>query len=69
MRRRNGERGLTFVIVTHDLAIGRQTDRIIHMLDGRVVEASPAELDGSAGHQATPTGPQPASLRAAAPGA
>jgi ABC-type lipoprotein export system ATPase subunit len=38
MRRLNRERTLTFVIVTHDIAIGRKTDRIIRMLDGRVVE-------------------------------
>jgi len=38
MRRLNRERGLTFLIVTHDIAVGRKTDRIIRMLDGRVVE-------------------------------
>jgi ABC-type lipoprotein export system ATPase subunit len=37
MRRLNVERGLTFLIVTHDLAVGRRTDRIIRMLDGQVV--------------------------------
>jgi ABC-type lipoprotein export system ATPase subunit len=38
MRRLNVERGLTFVIVTHDLAVGRATDRIVHMVDGRIVD-------------------------------
>jgi len=38
MRRLNLERGLTFLIVTHDIAVGRKTDRIIRMLDGQVVE-------------------------------
>src|SRR6516165_560048 len=33
MRRLNVERGLTFLIVTHDIAIGRDTDRILRMLD------------------------------------
>ncbi|MGZ4676986.1 MAG: ABC transporter ATP-binding protein [Acidimicrobiia bacterium] len=37
MRRLNRERGLTFVIVTHDIGVGRRTDRIVRMLDGRVV--------------------------------
>ncbi|HLM28395.1 MAG TPA: hypothetical protein VK360_00620, partial [Acidimicrobiales bacterium] len=37
MRRLNRENGLTFVIVTHDIAVGRRTDRIVRMLDGRVV--------------------------------
>ncbi len=38
MRRLNRERGLTFVIVTHDISVGRSTDRIVRMLDGQVVE-------------------------------
>ena len=38
MRRLNVERGLSFLIVTHDISVGRSTDRIIRMLDGRVVE-------------------------------
>ncbi|MEI8412885.1 MULTISPECIES: ABC transporter ATP-binding protein [unclassified Kribbella] len=38
MRRLNRERGLTFLIVTHDIAVGRRTDRIIRMLDGQVVD-------------------------------
>jgi putative ABC transport system ATP-binding protein len=37
MRRLNRERSLTFVIVTHDVAVGRCADRIVHMVDGRVV--------------------------------
>jgi len=38
MRRLNRERGLTFLIVTHDIAVGRRTDRILRMLDGQVVD-------------------------------
>jgi putative ABC transport system ATP-binding protein len=38
MRRLNVERGLTFLIVTHDISVGRKTDRIVRMLDGQVVE-------------------------------
>ncbi|MFC4783843.1 ABC transporter ATP-binding protein [Nocardioides sp. MAHUQ-72] len=38
MRRLNVERGLTFLIVTHDIAVGRRTDRILRMLDGAVVD-------------------------------
>ena len=38
MRRLNLERGLTFLIVTHDIAVGRRTDRILRMLDGQVVD-------------------------------
>jgi len=38
LRRLNVERGLTLLIVTHDLAVGRATDRIIRMVDGQVVD-------------------------------
>ena len=34
MRRLNLERGLTFLIVTHDISVGRKTDRIVRMVDG-----------------------------------
>jgi putative ABC transport system ATP-binding protein len=38
MRGLNEERGLTFLVVTHDVVVGRSTDRILRMLDGRIVE-------------------------------
>jgi ABC-type lipoprotein export system ATPase subunit len=38
MRRLNEERGFTFIVVTHDINVGRRTDRIVRMLDGRVVD-------------------------------
>jgi putative ABC transport system ATP-binding protein len=38
MRRLNTESGLTFVIVTHDIGVGRKTDRIVRMRDGQIVE-------------------------------
>ena len=36
MRRLNLEHELTFLIVTHDIAVGRKTDRIVRMVDGLV---------------------------------
>jgi putative ABC transport system ATP-binding protein len=36
MRRLNVERGLTFLIVTHDISVGRKTDRIVRMVDGEI---------------------------------
>jgi putative ABC transport system ATP-binding protein len=39
LRRLNRERGLSLLIVTHDLAVGRATDRIIRMRDGVIVRA------------------------------
>jgi ABC-type lipoprotein export system ATPase subunit len=44
MRRLNVEHGLSFLIVTHDIAVGRQTDRIVRMLDGAVVEEQQLEV-------------------------
>jgi putative ABC transport system ATP-binding protein len=38
MERLNQEHGLTFVIVTHDISIGRRAHRIVRMLDGRIVD-------------------------------
>jgi ABC-type lipoprotein export system ATPase subunit len=53
MRRLNRERGLTFLIVTHDIAVGRRTDRIVRMLDGRVVDEQRREQpDVRAAHPA-----------------
>jgi putative ABC transport system ATP-binding protein len=37
MRRLNVERGLSFVIVTHDPTVGHDADRLVRMRDGRVV--------------------------------
>ena len=34
----NKEKSQTFVIVTHDLAVGRKTNRILRMTDGQIVE-------------------------------
>jgi putative ABC transport system ATP-binding protein len=53
MRLLNRERGLTFVIVTHDIAVGRRADRIVRMLDGRVVAEEQLEAAASPG----PSGP------------
>src|SRR5918995_5993836 len=52
MRRLNLERGLTFLIVTHDIAVGRATDRIVRMLDGRIVEELQPEVPRVRTHHA-----------------
>jgi putative ABC transport system ATP-binding protein len=51
MRTLNEQNGLTFVIVTHDIAVGRATDRIVRMLDGRITEELEI-ADVRAGHAA-----------------
>jgi putative ABC transport system ATP-binding protein len=38
MRTLNRDRGLTFLLVTHDIGVGRATDRIVRMVDGRIVD-------------------------------
>ena len=53
MRELNRERGLSFLIVTHDISVGRKTDRIVRMLDGAVVEEQLLEVPHVlAGHAA-----------------
>jgi ABC-type methionine transport system ATPase subunit len=37
MHKLNHELGTTFIVVTHDEAVARQTDRILIMQDGRIV--------------------------------
>jgi putative ABC transport system ATP-binding protein len=44
MRRLNIERGLTFVIVTHDIGVGRKADRLVRMVDGEIVDAQQLEV-------------------------
>jgi putative ABC transport system ATP-binding protein len=44
MRGLNREQGLTFLIVTHDIGVGRATDRIVRMVDGRIVDEELLEV-------------------------
>ena len=45
MRRLNREHGLTFLIVTHDIGVGRKTDRIVRMVDGQIVSEETLEVN------------------------
>jgi len=45
MRRLNREQGLTFLIVTHDITVGRATDRIVRMVDGQIVDEEFLEVN------------------------
>lgn len=44
MRQLNRDRGLTFLIVTHDISVGRATDRIVRMVDGQIVDEELLEV-------------------------
>ena len=46
LRDLNRERGLTMILVTHDLNIAQQTDRVVRLVQGRIEEWRPP---GSAG--------------------
>ena len=45
----NQSQGTTFIVVTHDLSVARQTNRVVIMADGRIVRediiGSPVEED------------------------
>ena len=50
MRKLNQERGVAFLIVTHDLDLASRTDRIISLSDGRIVnDETPQVLVGRTG--------------------
>jgi len=38
MRGMNKENGTTFIIVTHEQEVAEQSDRVIYLQDGRVVQ-------------------------------
>ncbi|HEY7148246.1 MAG TPA: ABC transporter ATP-binding protein [Gaiellaceae bacterium] len=44
MRELNREHDLTFLIVTHDIGVGRKTDRIVRMVDGQIVSEEILEV-------------------------
>ncbi len=41
LQRLRTERGLTIILVTHDSSIAKHADRIVRMLDGRVIDDGP----------------------------
>ncbi len=45
MRQLNKKHGLTFLIVTHDIGVGRKTDRIVRMVDGQIVSEETLEVN------------------------
>ena len=53
------ERGLTVVLVTHDIGVAARADRVVRMLDGQAVGSSPNDVSASS---PTPTLARPSSL-------
>jgi putative ABC transport system ATP-binding protein len=48
MRQMNRERGVTFVIVTHDMEIAGRTDRMIRLKDGQVASDETVSMEPAA---------------------
>jgi putative ABC transport system ATP-binding protein len=40
----NKREGITFIIVSHDISITENADRVLHLIDGRISEKPPEEL-------------------------
>jgi ABC-type lipoprotein export system ATPase subunit len=53
MRRINRERGVSFVLVTHDLDLAARTDRIVRLGDGRVISDGRVDQPHGAAEQPT----------------
>jgi putative ABC transport system ATP-binding protein len=45
MRRMNREHGVTFIVVTHDMDVANQTDRVVRLKDGKVLSDMRAKRD------------------------
>jgi len=45
MRRMNREHGVTFIVVTHDMDVANQTDRVIRLKDGKVLSDTRAKTE------------------------
>jgi ABC-type lipoprotein export system ATPase subunit len=45
MRRMNREHGVTFIVVTHDMDVANQTDRVVRLKDGKVLSDMRAKTD------------------------
>jgi putative ABC transport system ATP-binding protein len=50
LREIQAERGTTLILITHNLELARQADRIVHLQDGRVRQVVP----GGAEHRGQP---------------
>jgi len=51
MRRFNAERGVAFLIVTHDPRLARRCDRIVELVDGTIADDRPNNADRGGEHR------------------
>ena len=63
LRRINADKQITFLIVTHDPRLADRCDRIIRLVDGRIVEDSPRHANPGADDEAPTTQNQHTSER------
>jgi lipoprotein-releasing system ATP-binding protein len=60
MRRFNAERGVAFLIVTHDARLARRCDRIVELVDGTIAGDRPNRADRGAEQPPAAASPRPA---------
>jgi lipoprotein-releasing system ATP-binding protein len=60
MRRFNAERGVAFLIVTHDARLARRCDRIVELVDGTIAGDRPNHADRGAEQLPAAASPRPA---------
>jgi lipoprotein-releasing system ATP-binding protein len=59
MRRFNAERGVAFLIVTHDPRLARRCDRIVELVDGTIAGERPNLAQNGPGHPPEAATPRP----------
>ena len=56
LERISAERGMTLIVVTHDAGVAARANRVVRMLDGRILAEEPRRADEAVPREETATG-------------